>query len=235
MIYKIVIALLLGAGLLACSAVNTITVDGESIGVTEVYADNNDIDSMVTPYRSEMESRMSEVIAYSLNDFTRGRPGGSLNNWSADVILSHQKQSYPKNEPVFSLLNYGGLRNPIGKGEVTLEDIYKLMPFDNEIVLVEMPLTSILDIESYLIKSGGEPIAGATLENGKIKLDGITSDTKSYWIVTSDYLMNGGDKMVFFEKRISEYLTGDLMRDVMIEQAKKQDTLVWNNEIRINL
>jgi 2',3'-cyclic-nucleotide 2'-phosphodiesterase (5'-nucleotidase family) len=234
MILKYCIALFFGAGLLACSAVNTITVESDSVAVTDRYASPNIIDSIVSPYKVGMDAIMDSVIAFSPNDFTKGRPGGSLNNWSADVILSETLSLIPKSGPVFCLLNVGGLRNPINKGGVTVGDIYKLMPFDNEIVMVEMPLSTILDIEVYLKKSGGEPIAGAKIISGKLKLDGIHKDTKSYWIVTSDYLMNGGDKMNFFEKRLSEDFAGVLMREAMLDAAISQDTLIWNNENRIS-
>ncbi|NRA13786.1 MAG: 5'-nucleotidase C-terminal domain-containing protein [Crocinitomicaceae bacterium] len=234
MILKYFIALLLGAGLIACSAVNTITVESESVSVTDVYATPNLIDSIVAPYKAGMDAIMDSVIAYSPNNFTKGRPGGALNNWSADVILAETLKLKPKSDPIFCLLNVGGLRNPISQGKVSVGDIYKLMPFDNEIVLVEMPLSTILEIEAYFKKSGGEPIAGAKIVSGKLKLDGIGKDTKSYWIVTSDYLMNGGDKMIFFEKRLSEEYAGILMRDAMLDGAKNQDTLIWNDENRIS-
>ncbi|MFT6982980.1 MAG: 2',3'-cyclic-nucleotide 2'-phosphodiesterase (5'-nucleotidase family) [Crocinitomicaceae bacterium] len=234
MILKHYIVLFIGAGLMACSAVNTITVESDSVAVTDTYANPNRIDSIVAPYKLGMDAIMDSVIAFSPNDFTKGRPSGSLNNWSADVILSETLKLYPKSGPVFCLLNLGGLRNPISKGGVTVGDIYKLMPFDNEIVMVEMPLSTIQDIEVYLKKSGGEPIAGAKLVEGKLKLDGTDKNTKSYWIVTSDYLMNGGDKMTFFEKRLSEDFAGVLMRDAMLDAAKSQDTLIWNDENRIS-
>lgn len=234
MILKYCIALLVGAGLLACSAVNTIYVDSDQIGVTEAYASTNLIDSIVAPYKTEMAAIMDSVIAYSPKDFTKGRPGGSLNNWSADAILYQQIKHQYEGSPVICLLNVGGLRNPISKGNVTVGDIYKLMPFDNEIVWVQMPLSSILDIEQYLKKSGGEPIAGTKIVNGKMIIEGIDKNAKSFWVITSDYLMNGGDKMTFFKKRLSESFPGVLMRDAMLEVAKSQDTLVWNDETRIS-
>lgn len=233
MIFKYCITILIGAGLLACSAVNNIYVEADQVAVTDDYAKTNLIDSIVAPYKLEMEAKMDSVIAYSPNDFTKGRPGGSLNNWSADAIFSQQLNGRIIDGPVICLLNVGGLRSPISKGDVTVGDIYKLMPFDNEIVWVKMPLSTILDIEQYLKKSGGEPIAGTKIVNGKLIIDGVNQSTKYFWIITSDYLMNGGDKMTFFEKRLSEKFPGKLMRDAMLDVAKSQDTLIWNNENRI--
>ncbi|MCH2224009.1 MAG: 5'-nucleotidase C-terminal domain-containing protein [Crocinitomicaceae bacterium] len=231
---KYISAIIIGAGLLACSSVKVKT-DSNSIEVVASSNSENIIDSLISPYKDSLESEMLEVLAYANQDFVKGRPSGSLNNWSADVILQSQIRNTRLSAPTFCLLNVGGLRNTINKGDVTLGDIYKVMPFDNEIVWVEMPIECMKDIEAYLKNSGGEPIAGAHVENGELKIDGVNDQTKKVWVITSDYLMNGGDRMVFFEKRISARLTGLLMRDAMINEAKLQGVLVWSDENRIVL
>lgn len=231
---KYISAVIIGAGLLACSSVK-IKAESNTVAVVDSSNDENIIDSLIAPYKDSLESVMLEVIAHADKDFVKGRPSGSLNNWSADVILQSQIRNTRLSAPTFCLLNVGGLRNTINKGDVTLGDIYKVMPFDNEIVWVEMPIEAMKDIEAYLINSGGEPIAGARIENGTLKIDGVNNQTEKVWVITSDYLMNGGDHMEFFEKKISTSLTGVLMRDAMINEAKIQGTLIWNDENRIVL
>ena len=188
---------------------------------------------MVAPYKVALEAEMNEVIASAPNDFTRGRPNGSLNNWAADVVLNAVKDSVGQEKSVMSLLNFGGLRNSLNQGEIALKDIFQLMPFDNEIVIVEMPVETIEEIEIYLKASGGEPIGGASIIEGKLNFDESKSDQTSFFIVTSDYLFNGGDKMYFFQKNLSIVHTGILIRDAMIAAAKEQGELVWNEEERI--
>lgn len=235
---KYVILFSVGAGLLACSSVNTIRLNSESSSntdVTEQRASSNEIDSMIAPYQLELETEMNEIIAYAERPFDKGRPGGSLNNWAADALLQSQIGSAKLKGPTFSLLNVGGLRNTINAGDVTLGDIFKVMPFDNEIVWVEMPIESLQDIVSYLTNSGGEPISGAVLKEGKLMIDGVNDLTKTVWIITSDYLMNGGDKMEFFQNRISVSYSNELLRDAFIREAKRQKLLIWSDVIRIEL
>ena len=233
--FKYLFVFLCGAGLLACSSVNTISVEAKTTTVTDEYAVSSKIDSMIQPYQEVLESEMNEIIAHAEKDFTSGRPNGSLNNWVTDLVLASQTRTVRLSKPIMVLLNFGGLRNSINKGDVTIGDIYKVMPFDNEIVWVELPISELKEIESYLIKSGGEPISGATLENGKLTLNSRNESEESFIVITSDYLMNGGDKMDFFQKRISENYTGILLRDAMISEAKTQGTLIWNDQIRIKL
>jgi hypothetical protein len=45
--------------------------------------------------------------------------------------------------------------------------------------------------------------------------------------------MNGGDKMAFFSKREEVNLTGRLMRDALITEAKEQGTLYVDTISRI--
>ncbi len=233
------ILLFCGAGLLACSSVQTISVSNEkSLAVTKEYEKKNHIDSIISPYRSEMNDEMKEVIAFAPKSFERGRPNGALNNWSTDVILHSALPFLNDSVPVFCLLNWGGLRNPISKGDVRMEDIFKLMPFDNEIVIVEMPMTSLDAIAKYLLARNGEPIAGAILKNGKLMVNNApttTKGTETVYVVTSDYLMNGGDNMSFFSQSLNVIHTNILMRDAMIESAKEQKELIWNDEKRILL
>lgn len=232
---RILLILSLGAGLLACSSVNTLSVSTQLVPINEAYDDINinKVDSIVSPYRDSLKEEMREVIAYASQNFTKGRPGGALNNWAADAILSYHTRNLRLTSPAMCLLNVGGLRNPINQGDVTVGDIYKLMPFDNEVVWVEMPMSEIPAIEAYLLKTGGEPIAGAHLDKGKLIFNGEGVQSESFWILTSDYLMNGGDKMTFFEQRISQRGTGILLRDTFMEVAIFQKELVFNNEQRI--
>jgi 2',3'-cyclic-nucleotide 2'-phosphodiesterase (5'-nucleotidase family) len=235
---KYIILFTVGAGLLACSSVNTISLNSSESSNSDVLSqgtETNVIDSIVEPYKQDLEDEMNEVVAYAERPFEKGRPGGALNNWAADALLESQIGNARLSGPTFSLLNIGGLRNTINEGDVTLGDIFKVMPFDNEVVWVEMPIEALADIAEYLTARNGEPIGGAYLRNGKLEVDGENADTKTVWILTSDYLMNGGDNMTFFEKKVSVTHSNELLRDAFIRIAKKQKMLIWSDEIRIKI
>lgn len=225
------IYILLGAGLMACSSVSEIQVGAQYIPIDNVSYSAK-IDSIVLPYRDSLEDEMNVVIGYASKDFERNRPNGSLNNWAADVI-GKSMSSKLKDIPFICLLNVGGLRNSINKGPVTIGDIFKVMPFDNEVVAVELPVNVIQEIEHYLLDKDGEPISNAQFKDSKLEIFSMDENATSFWVVTSDYLMNGGDNMTFFSKRTKEVYLGKLMRDVMIDAVREQDTLNWNNQHRI--
>ena len=108
------------------------------------------------------------------------------------------------------------------------------MPFDNSIVWVKLPMSSLHEISAYLNNSGGEPISNITMREGKIILNmPAKRKTNFFWVITSDYLYQGGDHMSFFEKSIELVETNTLIRDALIEEAKIQKVLENDTTTRI--
>jgi 2',3'-cyclic-nucleotide 2'-phosphodiesterase (5'-nucleotidase family) len=231
---KLLSIFFIGAGLLACSSVNTLSVNTKTEKLTDAYQANGHIDSLIQPYKDSLSVEMNVVIAEATSDFIVERPGSNLGNWVADAIFVNQTRTVRLSDPVFVLLNTGGLRASLNKGPITIGDIFKLMPFDNELVWVKLPMSALPEIQAYLIKSGGEPIANAQLEKGVLKLNGGKEGATHFWVITSDYLKNGGDKMTFFSKAEDVMLTGKVIRNCLIDEAKLQGVLIEDTVKRIN-
>jgi 2',3'-cyclic-nucleotide 2'-phosphodiesterase (5'-nucleotidase family) len=230
---KFISIIIAGASLTACSShlvVNS-KLNKEPIS-SETKPDEN-LTSTIAPYKDSLDKRMNEVLGTSTQDFIVARPSSNLMNWVADAIFVNQTRNVRLSQPVICLLNTGGIRSSIGKGNVTLGDMYKLMPFENILVWVELPISMLPEVESYLIKSGGEPMANCKLVNGKLVINGMRENSTHFWILTSDYLMNGGDKMDFFKKKTNFNSTEKLLRDILIEEVKTQGTLIENDELRV--
>jgi 2',3'-cyclic-nucleotide 2'-phosphodiesterase (5'-nucleotidase family) len=224
----------IGAGLLACSSVTTINYKSQEVKVENLNSKHSSIDSIISPYRNELNKEMNQVLAKANIDFLVSRPCGSMNNWFSDALLNSQIESKKFDAPAMCLFNTGGIRSSINKGDVTLGDMYKVMPFDNTIVYVKMPISSISFIENYLGISGGEPISGAVLKNGKLIFNESLNSSSYFWVITSDYLFNGGDKMTFFNQNLSSEITDILVRNVLIEEVKKQKVLLQDTLTRMS-
>jgi 2',3'-cyclic-nucleotide 2'-phosphodiesterase (5'-nucleotidase family) len=216
---------ILGAGLSACSFGKQTFVNGKSIPLSAEYSNSRSVDSIVSPYKIELDKEMNQVITQAEVDFINQRPNGNLGFLVADILLEKGKEILP-NEKMICLINTGGLRAPISKGNVLLGDVFKLMPFDNQFLLVNMPAKSIVDIKEYLKKSGGEPISGF-----KILQDSIFNgqneiwQMEDFWVVTSDYLLNGGDNMNFFQQKLEVKNPNLLLRNVILDGLKTRKAL----------
>jgi 2',3'-cyclic-nucleotide 2'-phosphodiesterase (5'-nucleotidase family) len=227
---KFIFIICVGASLLACSS--HIVIEPSRVPITPQNESNQKTDVLIQPYRDSMTSIMSEVIAKADTNFVAQRPSSNLMNWVADAIFIQQTQNVRLATPAICLLNTGGIRSSLGKGEITLGDFYKVMPFDNTIVWIELPIEALDDIAAYVTKTGGEPISNCTVEKGKLKLNSMREGAKTCIVITSDYLANAGDKMDFLKKGKVINQTGKLMRDVLIEHAKHEGVLISNTEVR---
>jgi 2',3'-cyclic-nucleotide 2'-phosphodiesterase (5'-nucleotidase family) len=228
-----IIIFIIGAGLSACSFGKKAFVSSNVLPIDNHYSNSRKVDSIVSPYKVQLDAEMNQVVTFAEVDFVNNKPWGNLGNLVADIILEKGK-TFVSDSNVVCLINFGGLRAPLNKGEITLGDIFKVMPFDNQMVLVKMPAGTMEEIRTYLKTSGGEPIAGFTIDDLNIfDSKGKNWSTKEFWVVTSDYLMNGGDRMYFFQKRVETIEPGILFRDVLIEYVQKQAVLKDKQEPRI--
>ena len=228
MILRKLILLFAGAGLWACSSHLVVNGNSNKEVVSQNIIADSSLVSMIKPYKDSLDKRMNEVIAYSEEDFIVKRPASNLMKWVANALFVNQTKNVRLTQPVVCLLNTGGIRSSIGKGNVTLGDMYKVMPFDNSVVWVELPIEVLPEIEAYLNKSGGEPMANLTLIEGKLSITSSPENPTHFWVITSDFLLNGGDKMTFFTKRTNLNETGKLLRDVLIEELRNQGKLIEN-------
>ena len=182
-----------------------------------------------------MDAQMQLKIAESEHDFIVKRPSSNLMNWMADAVFVNQTRNVRLSLPTFCLLNTGGIRSSIGKGDVLLKDLFKVMPFDNTIIWAKIPMTSLEKISAYLIKSGGEPISNVEMKNGQLLLSSVGENVtvNYFWVITSNYLFNGGDNMNFFQDAVETVETKILIRDVLIQEAKFQEILLNDSKSRI--
>ena len=130
----------------------------------------------------------------------------------------------------FVLLNNGGLRTFLPKGDITRRKIYELMPFENELVVVTLSAEKTNELFGYIAKktvNGGTRKQGVPVSgNVKVELNGTFPKNiyindkpfvgRTYKVITSDYLANGGDYMSFFLNPIKSEKIGIKLRDAIM-------------------
>lgn len=195
---------------------------------------NPEIDSSIyhyiLPYKTRLDSFMNVEIGFTNKSISKAKPDGDLNRLSADMVFS-TIQSITKNsdyKPDFCLLNYGGLRNPLPKGTITLSHMYQLMPFENEAVILEINPQQMDSLLRYIILSGGQAISGLQIHAIKNQYRSVQVNGKdlnpnrNYFVLTTDYLAEGGDQMDFLTHPIASYKTGIKIRDAMITYVQSE-------------
>lgn len=198
------------------------------INIKNVSPDSS-IMALYHPYKIILDEKMNVPIGKLETDLIKEKPESNLGNLCAHIALT-QTRLYLKQEIDFAILNYGGLRVPsIAKGTLLTNDIYKLMPFDNSLVSLELDGPTTLKVIEKAATEGGWPVEGIRfkISNG-LPIEILINDkpfdlSKKYTIVTIDYLANGGDKMDFLKGK-KQNLSGVLFRDAILQYIK-QETL----------
>jgi 2',3'-cyclic-nucleotide 2'-phosphodiesterase (5'-nucleotidase family) len=195
----------------------------DSINVPET---DRELEKIIMEYRESLVADMSKVLVYSEHVMERGSPEGKLNNFVADLVFQIGKEIYQPDDGKkidFCLLNYGGLRVPLPKGEITNERVFELLPFENEMVVITLTGEKTSELFQYLAASErGMPVSGIRLkikdkQPHEVLIDGKELDiNKSYKVLTSDYLAGGGDNMDFFLQPVNYELLGKRVRDAII-------------------
>ncbi len=170
-------------------------------------------------YGRKVDSLMKEVVGHTSLAMPKekNQPETLLGNFVADLVLEQAKAQDARVN--FCLLNIGGLRNSLPAGPVTRGDIFQLMPFDNELVLVEMKPESMQAMVAYLVDQPIMPVSGLRLNVSTQELmigQQPWQKDQTYWVATSDFLAGGGDKMNFLTHRPA-VRTGRLLRDLIIQ------------------
>ena len=220
--------------LTACTVKYNIVSYSESSMDVKSEKDSSAID-IIAPYKAGIDSVMNEVLCISDVEMLKGRPQSVLGNFVSDLCL----QQYNDLADV-CVMNTGGLRSSLPEGPITRGKIFELMPFENELVILELDKNDFLGLLDYIVSRGGEPFSGLSTV---INADNQYSSYQIYNVVnfeegeklrvlTSDYLANGGDRMYFFKDK-KQYKVGVRLRDAIINYCTLMDTISSKLDNRI--
>ena len=194
------------------------------------YADDSPV-AAVAQVLMDAQVRLAplkEVIGHSdamlLN--LRTEPDLPLGNLFADALRDYGS-AYFKVPMDFAVTNFGGIRVPLPEGEITLEDISSMFPFQNYMVWCKMKGSSLITLFDQLAETKAfQAISGATvrvhnhvLESALIGGKPIVPD-KVYNVTTIDFLLDGGDKLNIGALSENVVLSKVLLRDVMLDYVR---------------
>ena len=204
-------------------------LQAQSIGVIQDFADDPEIMAILAPKQAEIRATFDLPLCVSPNGLFRGRNGEEnlLGYWVTDIMRARASQIIGR--PVkFAMTNSGGLRANLPAGQLKVSDIYGVMPFENELVTIELTGQDVMDaIKQGILHRGSEPSSGV-----RLVLSG-TADNPDFLITwedgtaikpdevvtaaTSDYLFNGGDSIPALKKGRRPFTTGLSMRQMLLD------------------
>lgn len=208
-------------------------VKSQNIAVSDsLFEIDSQLVRVYLPYKNILEKDMGRVISISDKEMFKNKPESGLTNLLADLLLEEGKlevlRKNLKIQPQISFLNYGGLRTGLPKGEITVGKIFELMPFENEMVFIELSGGQIQQFFDIIAGHGGESVSGVRFVISEEKAKNITVNgekldaNKSYWLVTNDYAANGGDELEILTQNSQMISSGLKIRDLIISNFEQR-------------
>jgi 2',3'-cyclic-nucleotide 2'-phosphodiesterase (5'-nucleotidase family) len=126
------------------------------------------------------------------------------------------------------VLNYGGIRANIPAGNILLDDVESMLPFQNYLVYIEHKGSQIRKILEEMGPKRFQALGGVRIvvENKQIvsiELGGEPlDDDKVYGMVTITFLLNGGDGLYLAENALSVQTLDVLVREPVLKYIKNE-------------
>jgi 5'-nucleotidase / UDP-sugar diphosphatase len=226
----------------------------KSSGVIGLYEEDEVVRARLSVYSGPLKEMMKTVIARSEQDLVRGN-----NTGPGPIVVDSMLQKTRSAGVQIAIQNTGGIRKDMAAGDITVADVYELLPFNNTLVLIDLKGAELLamleEAVDFQIASGSRGpylyVAGmsfrieATAQKGmrirdvKVRLkDNLYSTLESantYRIVASNYLAGGGDGMHVLGKAAGYRSdTGFIDAEVLMEYLKGLGKVTAPEEKRIS-
>ena len=138
-----------------------------NISVDSSIAENAEIANFVKPYSDSLNHTLSTTLAKIDSPFYNTFYTGNLGRLVADYMLLTATQYSMKNIGIpchFAVANNGGLRTGLFPGSVTMRNVFEVMPFDNELVILQLSGGATDSLLRYIAQLTGTPVSGLLLE-----------------------------------------------------------------------
>lgn len=182
--------------------------------------------ALIAPYTEKLNAIMLSGLAPLSGELKLGKPESTLGNWITDVLQRYITETKGI-KCDFTLSNYGGVRsNFIKQDSLRVGMIFELLPFDNELLVLDLKGSDIEALVRYTAKSGFWPVSkGINILQTDNKIEWIKIQgqplvpEQTYRVQMIDYVANGGDGTAFLATAPREK-TGMYMREAVIEQLR---------------
>lgn len=203
--------------------------------ITSDIKPDPEVKKIVDEYSSKLDATFKEVIG-ECQVFMGGERGRiryeetNLGDFVADVMRNYTSSD-------IALINAGSLRSSLDKGPITIESVFKVMPYPNEIIVAQLTGSEILDVLARSVQGTRADEDGGFLHvsgisftiKGKIVSDVTVGGTaidpaKTYSVTITDFMYSGGDGYAVFTGKPSTK-TGLPLRELLVDTIRKQHTV----------
>ncbi len=185
--------------------------------------------ALLLPYVSRVDSAMRHVLGQAAVSMEAGRPESLLSNLIADVLREAAAKTLGRPADM-GLVNMGGLRSSLTRGDITLENVYEILPFENTLCVMTLKGRVLRQLFENIAVRRGEGVSGVKLvvsKDGRLleaSVDGQpVDDERTYTVATLDYLAEGNDGMYALRQAESSVCPPNAtLRSLFIDYVERQ-------------
>ena len=184
----------------------------------------------LAPYKEVVDREMNVKVGYVPDTLWVSAPECPLLNWLTDALWEAAKELYPGKVDV-AFVNMGSVRGEWLPGNLTFGHIYSIMPFENTLVVITLTGENLIELCDSIVSYGAQGIAGMRMTAVDGQLADVTVGgkavvpSKKYTVATSNYMTGGADHMTALTRYSKYWDSKQLIRDLYIQAAQKQDTI----------
>jgi len=211
--------------------------------ITSAIRPDPRVETLVQGYHRQLDEGFKQVIGESevFLDGERERvryEETGLGNLVADIMRANTSTD-------IALVNAGSLRASIDEGPVTLEEVFQAMPYENELVTIDLRGDELAKILTRSVSASREEEDGGFLHVSglsfrvrdrrpmEIRVGGRDLDPdKLYTAAITDFMASGGDGYELFKTRPSRR-TGSPLRELIVDTIRRQGKVSAAREGRI--
>lgn len=222
-----------------------VLVDHAYIPVTDRIAPDPQVAAIVARYQRQLGDRFKEVIGRSevFMDGERERiryEETALGNFVADIMREYT------GAPI-ALINAGAMRASIEKGAVTVETVFRAVPFPNELAVMELTGAEIeqclqravsgsradkdggfLQVSGIRFEVRGRSVANVRVGNDRQPLQPQTL----YKVALPDFMATGGDRYSLLQGK-PYTSTGLPLRELVVDTIRRRGVITASEAGRI--
>jgi 2',3'-cyclic-nucleotide 2'-phosphodiesterase (5'-nucleotidase family) len=219
--------------LVSCSSgYKLVKANRAEYSVNKELAVDSSIIKTYLPYKVQLDAEMNKVIGHSAAQMSKKSsdtlPESLLSNFFSDAVLK-QALKYDQDIDFALPSTKGGLRVDFPKGEVTVSNVFELMPFENQLIIFTLKGSDVQQILNYIASTNGQPVARLQMKivdkkPVDVQVNGKLFDVnKTYRVLTSDYIGGGGDNVPAFKNAIEQKAIGLKIRDALMNYVKETE------------
>lgn len=230
-----------------------VAYDGNLIPITAdmpASAPSSAVGEVLDKYSKALSDKMSVVVGSTPVALVGERADVRTRTTNLSNLVTDAMREATSADIVIT--NGGGIRASLPAGNITMNGVYSVLPFDNSLVVIELTGEGVLKalehgLRLYPAQNGAfAQVSGLTLkfdpakEAGSRIIEVLVGDkpldpAKKYIVATNDFMAAGGDGYEWFKNANVLFSSGDMLRDVFASYVEAHGVVPVSDEARIQI